>query len=247
MPDFSAFVIMGRSLALRELVADAVWIDWGDGSPPETATPPARFDPVLLDHGYAADGSYTLRARTTGIDGGVALERMEIVLARDAVGPLLLRGGRVDDLIAGGSAGDTLNGGAGADLLHGGGGDDLLRGGAAADTLIGGEGSDTLVGTADTWTDLFVLDAPGQGVDRIRGFETAMDVIQVTAVGPDAVLLAAPGAAADGPGAWVLYDTATGALSIDADGAGGDAPVLLARLVGAPALGAANLAFGPFG
>lgn len=247
MPDFSGYDIGGRTIRLTELVAQAVRMDWGDGSPPQTFTPAAMFDPLGFGHSYAADGVYTLRARITGIDGGVARERMDVILALGAATPLLLDGGRFDDLIAGGLGGDTLLGGAGADLLSGHAGNDSLRGGAGPDTLIGGQGSDTLVGSADLWTDVFVLDAPGEGVDRIRGFEAAMDVIHLVSVAPGTPFVADANPRPTGPGQWVLYDTDSGVLSFDYDGPGGDAPMVLAVLAGAPALSVSNLAFGPFG
>lgn len=247
MPDFSGYDIGGRTVRLTELVARAVRIDWGDGTATETFTPAVMFDPVRLGHDYQADGSYTLRARITGLDGGVARERLDVVIALGETDALAIDGGGFDDLLAGGSAPDSLLGGAGSDLLYGHAGDDLLRGGAGPDTMIGGQGSDTLVGSADLWTDVFVLDAPGEGIDRIRGFESAMDVIHLPSVAPGTPFLADTNPLPAGAGQWLLYDTDTGVLAFDYDGPGGDAPVVLAVLAGAPSLTPTNLVFGPFG
>lgn len=90
-------------------------------------------------------------------------------------------GGIGSDTMEGGAGNDTLLGGSGADHLYGGTGADLLNGGTGNDTMAGGAGIDTFVFKT------------GDGHDRITGFNTAQDRIDlapgvahsVTTVGHD--------------------------------------------------------------
>ena len=120
---------------------------------------------------------------------------------------------------------------AGSDTLTGGGGSDLLDGGLAADTLTGGAGEDA-----------FRFSTPlGNGnVDRITDFDVTDDTILLdnlifASVGGDGALAlgafhrSAAGVAHDADDR-IIYDTDSGALSYDADGAGQDAAIQFARL-----------------
>ena len=110
---------------------------------------------------------------------------------------------------------------AGADTLIGGGGSDLLDGGLAADTLTGGAGEDSFRFST----------ALGNGnVDWITDFKVADDTILLdnlifASVGGDGALAlgafykSAAGVAHDADDR-IIYDTDSGALSYDADGAG---------------------------
>lgn len=119
------------------------------------------------------------------------------------VGDDVIFGEAGDDFVYGGEGADHLEGGEGADALHGNTGDDVLMGGAGDDSLKGGEGSDKVVGgagedrleggagddhlwggewTVDGSTDTFVF-APGSGQDMVHDFETASDVIDLSAYG----------------------------------------------------------------
>lgn len=119
----------------------------------------------------------------------------------------------------------------GRDALAGGGGADLLDGGLGADTLDGGSGADSFRFST----------ALGSGnVDRILDFNVSADTILLDSLvfadlGGDGPLAgsafhrSAAGVAEDALDR-ILYDTDSGALSYDADGDGGDAAVLFARL-----------------
>ncbi|WP_319823989.1 Ig-like domain-containing protein [Thalassovita sp.] len=82
------------------------------------------------------------------------------------------------DVLLGGGGRDKVIGGSGRDNLNGGSSDDLLKGGTGNDTLIGGTGDDTLIGGAGA--DQFIF-AEACGSDLIKGYETGIDTLQVTA------------------------------------------------------------------
>ena len=121
-----------------------------------------------------------------------------------------LRGyANTNDSIAGGGGNDTLSGGDGADWLRGGTGTDWLTGGSGADRFVF-DTADALV-HADLITD-FV-----SGVDRI-----ALKASVFTGLGAVGTTL--------GLGDHLTYNSGTGALAYDADGAGGAAAVTFATL-----------------
>jgi Ca2+-binding RTX toxin-like protein len=120
---------------------------------------------------------------------------------------------------------------AGSDRLVGDRGSDLLDGGLGADTLIGGAGKDGFRFSS----------ALGEGnIDRIKDFEAGDDAILLdravfASVGAEGPL--APGAfhgssagVAEDEDDRIIYDTDSGALFYDADGAGALAAVQFARL-----------------
>jgi Ca2+-binding RTX toxin-like protein len=80
-----------------------------------------------------------------------------------------------DDELRGGEDDDDIRGGAGDDRVIGGSDDDALRDGVGVDQLEGRTGDDTAILTADASTDtvVFMVDDVGNGVDTIRGFNTA--------------------------------------------------------------------------
>lgn len=168
-------------------------------------------------------------------------------------------GSAADQAIRGGAFDDTLSGRGGDDLLVGSGGDDLLTGDAGKDTLLGGEGNDRLVMTSggDLLTggggqDSFALTDDGSNADRavITGFINGADLFEIDAddfgggltpgsLDPDAFLANTTGGAEDAEDRFI-YDTTNGKLFYDADGSGAGESVLIARLVDAPAIGAAD-------
>lgn len=79
------------------------------------------------------------------------------------------KGGR--DVLFLGSGDDVGFGGDGNDLIGGGSGNDLIRGGAGNDRLFGGSGEDTF------------LFKRGDEIDRIYGFETGKDKIDISDFG----------------------------------------------------------------
>ena len=169
-------------------------------------------------------------------------------------------GGNGDDRMRGDAGNDTLRGGAGADRmqgndgndeLYGEDGNDLLRGGAGADTLNGGAGADTIFGDAgadlilsqaDGVKDVFVYTSLGHGGDIIRGFVSGQDEIRLLL--PYNAPLVQGAAPVAGVGPTLLFNTGTGQLSLDADGLGGEAAVLIATLQGVTVLAARDVIFG---
>jgi Ca2+-binding RTX toxin-like protein len=137
-------------------------------------------------------------------------------------------------LVLSGSGNIDGTGGQFDNRIFGNAGDNRLSGGGGVDTLIGNGGSDTFV---------FTGPALSSSVDRVRGFG-ADDSFELDA---GTVGLAAGdldesafviGTAATSDGHRVIYDQATGLLYVDADGAGGAAQLLLARLDAGTALSA---------
>jgi Ca2+-binding RTX toxin-like protein len=108
--------------------------------------------------------------------------------------------GNGDDLGVGGLGDDVLDGGLGNDQVFGGQGNDLVIGGSGDDTLSGGFGDDTLEGGKGA--DSFVFGAAGTGVDTIIGFNPEEDQLVFEGIDP----------AVD-----VVYDPATGSLTIDGE------------------------------
>jgi uncharacterized delta-60 repeat protein len=146
------------------------------------------------------------------------------------------RGAGIDTLLnienlRGSSYSDTLLGNTGANTLLSGAGNDLLAGGLGNDTLIGGSGQDTFAfnstlgaGNIDTITDFNVAD------DTIRlskGIFTTLTTPGVLAA--EAFKILGNGGVEDGSD-HLLYNTATGSLSYDADGSGAGAAVQIAIL-----------------
>ena len=129
-----------------------------------------------------------------------------------------------DDGLYGGGDGDHLDGAAGNDHLNGGDGNDFLSGGDGADYLDGGAGADS-----------FYFDSPiAPGVDTLRGFESGVDKIAVSAAGfglTPGTLAASDfevASVATGPDAEFFYNSRIHILYWDEDGAGGDPGVAFA-------------------
>lgn len=151
------------------------------------------------------------------------------------------------NLLSGLDGNDILQGGGGADKLRGGNGNDNLSGQDGADLLLGGAGFDVLAGGAGA--DSFRFGAPIADWDRINDFAIGVDRIEV--VGSDFGNLLPPGALsatafregafAVGSDAQFLYNTGTGVLRWDEDGAGGSESVIVAVLTGAPSLQAGDI------
>ena len=150
-------------------------------------------------------------------------------LLRGGADGVSLSGGEGNDVLAAGAGDDVLDGGRGADALLGGGGNDAIAGGAGRDTLAGGAGDDTLTGGADA--DRFVLNSLS-GIDEITDFASGLDKVAIN----KSVFTAVTGAVSATPtnlaglGGAFAYDSGSGELSYDADGAGGQGAVVIARL-----------------
>ncbi len=144
------------------------------------------------------------------------------------------------NVIGGLKANDSLTGGAGNDTLQGGEGYDSLAGGSGDDVLIGGAGRDQLTGGAGA--DVFVFNSAlvvGANVDTLTDFSGGDDTLRLDAdvfgaftagvAVTAAQYLAAPGATAAADALQrLVFDTSSGSLYYDADGAGGVAAIKFA-------------------
>jgi Ca2+-binding RTX toxin-like protein len=148
---------------------------------------------------------------------------------------------------------DTLTGGAGNDRLNGFGGNDSLNGAGGDDTLDGGAGQDTLDG--GTGADDFVLSQfPADGQPRITDFASGSDQLLVNgathanlgasgdfSAGDERFFAGAGQTSAHDATDRIVYDTATGNLYYDSDGAGGAAAQLMAVLQPGASLAATDI------
>jgi hypothetical protein len=128
-------------------------------------------------------------------------------------------------------------------------GTNVITAGSGNDVITGGDGDDTINLGAGAGNDIVVFNSLS-GVDTIGNFgaEDKIDLSKAvfTAIGATGPLASAAfesdtglTAAATAEGR-VIYDTTTGDLYYDADGAGGAAAVHIATLTGAPAVTEAN-------
>lgn len=141
------------------------------------------------------------------------------------------------DLLDGYEGNDEVIGGIGNDRLFGSDGNDQLFGGLGGDTLNGGRGKDKLTG--DAGADRFVFDARlGLAhADRIMDYDTAKDLMQLSAKQFDGLALGnldanafAIGTAAADADDHIIYDSAAGRLYFDSDGSGDAAQLLFATI-----------------
>lgn len=149
-----------------------------------------------------------------------------------------LNGDAGNDTLDGGDGNDQLVGGLNADSLIGGLGNDTLGGGKGVDTMDGGDGNDSLVGalgpdvlTGGAGIDRFVMNQPNTGPgtnDLINDFVSGTDIIELSR----AVFTVYSGqlGATVGLSANLTYNSGTGVLAYDADGAGAIAPFTIAVL-----------------
>ena len=193
------------------------------------------------------------------LDGGAGIDTASYAGAATGVhvnlatvGPQATGDGR-DTLVGienltGSAFSDQLTGDGGVNVLSGGAGNDTLRGGAGNDVLHGGADNDLLVGGAGA--DQFVFDtAPGMAnVDRIGDFTHLEDtlvfssaVFTALGAGPLADAAFTIGTHATTADQHLIYNAVTGALYYDADGVGGAAQQLVARLIDHAMLAAADI------
>ena len=137
-------------------------------------------------------------------------------------------GGDGDDVINGGFNGDTIFGGAGNDYIGGGNGLDSIDGGDGNDTLIGGLGTDTLTGGAGNDHFQFLRALSVINYDIVTDYTGRQDVIELSA----AIFTVYAGQIGSfvTPSANLTYDSTSGVLAYDADGAGPIAPMTFAVL-----------------
>jgi Ca2+-binding RTX toxin-like protein len=173
-----------------------------------------------------------------------------------------------DDVINGGDASDAIFGGAGSDLLNGDNGDDQIYGGSGNDVVNGGAGNDILYntgngdGTTVPGNDLLI---GGDGNDSFVFYGYTLDSGNVAKIldftsGIDKLLLIyfnsvdytinfadslaqGSGAVAQDANDFIVFDSATGALSYDADGSGASDSIQLATLVGVTSLSGSDFSY----
>ena len=146
-----------------------------------------------------ARASYVLNA-------GAEIETIAVAAQPDPyAGPVNLTGNEF---------GQALVGNADVNILDGRGGNDTLTGGGGADVLSGGTG-------ADTFVYLQASDSPDAAPDRILGFQTGVDKIDLSALVPSAISWTQQTDPSDGsPYYRVEVQTASGAMTIRVAGDG---------------------------
>ncbi|MDF8333558.1 calcium-binding protein [Novosphingobium cyanobacteriorum] len=161
-------------------------------------------------------GTDTVRSSVT-LTLAANIENLELIGTRAVNGT----GNKLDNMLTGNDARNTLSGGKGADTLNGEGG---------SDSLVGGLGADKF---------LFASPLAADNIDRILDFNQAdgdrivldSTILVELSRGDlrNSAFLSGEGAdrAAKDP-QHIIYDTATGELSYDADGAGGRKGVVFA-------------------
>jgi large repetitive protein len=199
-----------------------------DGNAIDSETDGTRVLTITVtdDNGESASATYTVTI--DGIEGKV----VNGTNGNDASlvgsnGDDTISGGGGQDNLSGGRDSDILNGGSGADFLDGGTQSDTLDGGAGADTMVGGAGSDVLKG--NTGDDLFVFTFGEGGTDTIvdfnRGGVAGGDVLVLNGfnIGNGDTTLDLGELVINGPATGtlgqLLYNSSTGMLSFDANGA----------------------------
>ena len=140
---------------------------------------------------------------------------------------------------------DKLTGNNRENTLHGRDGNDILTGNGGNDHLDGGNGNDILTGGADG-DDFNFYEFGAANADTIMDFVSGEDQIWLdpgvfhgvsSGELPASAFFAGAGAmAATNAQHRVIYDTTTGNLYFDQDGAGGTASELFATLKNAPTL-----------
>jgi subtilisin-like proprotein convertase family protein len=178
-------------------------------------------------------GSDTINA--AAVTGDLSLNLMPGSVSTIDGRTVVIGAGTIIENAIGGDGNDTIMGNAADNHLFGGRGDDTLYGGAGQDQLHGGPGNDTLYGGEGS--DQFVIDRPGDGVDRLADFTPGEDQIVLDHAGfgvhagslADAGAAFAIGAAKNATPA-IVYDPHSGDILWDADGTGGVAAVAIAHV-----------------
>ena len=149
----------------------------------------------------------------------------------------------LDDSINGDSNNNMFTGGLGIDTLSGQGGNDTLLGGAGADQLVGGSGTNTIDCGNDGAADGVFLAT--NGLQNVLNFDHAFDAdvlllkqseFGIATIGLNASLFVVAGLPQNNNGNIgqpILYNNfSAGTLYYDADGSGGNIPVLIATGIG---------------
>jgi serralysin len=212
----------------------------------------ASFDTYTADLA-AVDAQISIALRGTGgtLDFTTGIGGQNSVEIRDGglTSAIYVTGSVNADALSGSGFNDRLTGGTGNDELLGGEGHDALIGGADNDRLNGGAGDDRLTG--GDGDDVFIFDSPiggGVNIDRIADFTSGSDTIEIhqesyflgLTVGQLEASQFAIGSAT-GSGPQIVYNSTTGALRYDSNGAEAGGSSLFATLTGAPTLAATDI------
>lgn len=175
-----------------------------------------------------ADGFIPFAAPERDLDRLVGTHDGDPAYIRPTAQADTLRGSKLADKIGGLGGDDKISGREGNDTISGGAGNDKLHGGAGKDTLSGGSGKDQFVfdtkfaaGNIDRVVDFSVAD------DRLLLDHDIFSRLPVGALKASAFVI---GTKAADAGDRVIYDSRSGELFYDADGAGNGAAIRIARL-----------------
>jgi Ca2+-binding RTX toxin-like protein len=194
------------------------------------------------------------------IEGTEGADEIDGLAGRDEItsgsGDDEVDGGTSWDQIWAESGNDDIVGGSGGDTIYGGSGDDELLGGADRDTIFGEIGKDRLVGgkgidilDGGSFADTFVLLPTYRDRDIISNFSAREDMLELDQAlfgdlggqeGFASHFVANKKGAATNELQRIVYDTDSGALLFDVDGAGGKEAVEIATLGRRPAIDADN-------
>jgi trimeric autotransporter adhesin len=189
----------------------------------------------------AGQGTDAVLSRATSFTMGAHIENLWL----DGVENIGASGNELGNLLIGNPGNNVLRGAGGNDVVDGRDGADQIHGGAGVDTLDGGAGADRFV---------FDEAAGGANADRVNDFAPGADELVFqngvfTALGAAGAWGAGDGRFHAGAGASagqdaddrLVYDTLTGNLYYDADGAGGMDAQIVATLANLPALSASDI------
>ena len=189
---------------------------------------------------YDADGSGVSTGQLLfTVQSGAAVAATDIVVDNGTTPPPTtgqnIQGSTAADTLVGGSGNDTIYGNAGNDWIEGRGGNDIVSGGGGQDSYVfreyGAADADTVTSFDTAWDAMRFDSAAFTGAGGVGHFATG-----------DARFYAAAGASSghDADDRFV-YNTSTGQLYYDADGAGGNDAQLVATVQGAPTVTANDI------
>jgi Ca2+-binding RTX toxin-like protein len=226
----------GSDLYIVALAGDHAAAEFSDSG--VSGTDEVRFTSTV------ANSTLTLYADDVGIEKVVIGTGTSASAVATGTSALNVNGSAMtEDISLVGNAGaNVLSSGSGDDSLQGGSGHDTLNGGAGFDQLRGGNGNDILTGGADI--DWFIFDTAANAStnkDTLKDFSSGEDLLMFSRAiygGLSTSALGALDIEAFWSGANVttahdvsdrfIYNTTSGALYYDADGAGGNSALQVA-------------------
>ena len=231
----------GANVFATGLGSDIVYGEGGSDTIDYSAAAGGVF--VDLAGGYAYKGAAGSSYLAGG--AGVSIAGIDNLIAITNV-----TGSDFSDRLYGAAAGgSTLSGNDGNDVIYGFGGNNVIDGGAGNDKIVA-SGNDILTG--GTGSDQFIFTSTAVGGDTITDFGAGTDSLYFAAghfgsytAGQAVSFVSGTGTSDAMFGSQTTqgfaYNTATGALYFDSDGAGGAAATLMATLSGAPTINASNI------